>query len=73
MNADRVVWAIKGGGDTQTILAVNISFKIFALSDCRNAKTSAANPRAWVRATWWNFHYLNFYDIDDSVRTDLID
>ena len=50
INAVGVVWTIKGGVDTQTLLAVKIFFELFALSGSRGTKTLAASShaRAWA-------------------------
>ena len=54
-----------------TLLAVKKkTFKFFALSSHRDAKTLAANPYAHAGvqgATWWKFNYLTFCNSNANI------
>ena len=60
MNACWVVWKIRGGGDTQTLLPLIKNFEL-ALRGGGDVKMKGLSPYThtqWV--TRWNFHYLIF-------------
>ena len=75
ISAAWVVWTVKDGGDTPTLIAVKKHFEPFVLSSGRDIKTSATSPHTQAlalqlqpsahihtcaqQATWFHFH--NFF------------